>query len=121
MWYIIHAGGTFTFDGSVEISLAVNQTSRSITFNASNLNISSAVIEQDGQIQECKVQTNDAAETATVTFHRPVQTSSTATLKIKYSGFLNDKLKGFYRSFHNKQVPIAASFSFTTCQIECDS
>ncbi len=64
-----------------------------------------------------KVDLNEAAEIATISFVEPLKVG-TGKLHIKYTGSLNDKLKGFYRSkYTNKagEEAYAAVTQFEVC------
>ena len=88
---------TFTFDGEVEISVEIiNKTDR-ITLNAAELTIFSTSI----QIGENTIlgDSLESADDETITIDLGEQYSPCqATVKIKFSGELNDRLLGFYRS-----------------------
>lgn len=86
---------TFKFDGDLTIDLAVNQKSTSITLNALELEIHSAAID-GASIDDIKF--NEDEQTATFTLPKELPADSKAKLAIKFTGILNDKMAGFYRS-----------------------
>ncbi|HEX3794408.1 MAG TPA: M1 family aminopeptidase [Acidimicrobiales bacterium] len=89
--------GSATFSGTVEIDVTVNETLNDIVLNAADLAISDVEARSAGGTIGCTVSFDDDLEQ--VTFH-----SSTAlppgpcTLSCRFTGTLNDKLRGFYRS-----------------------
>lgn len=85
---------SFTFSGSLTIDLAVNADSDSITLNCLEIDIHSASV--DGQ--PAQVALDEAAQTATFTLAAPLQKGAAAALLLTYTGILNDKMAGFYRS-----------------------
>ncbi len=88
---------TFTFDGEVDISVELINSTDRITLNAAELTIfsTSTQIGADtilGDSLEC-------SDDETITIYLGRQYSPCkATVKIRFSGELNDRLLGFYRS-----------------------
>ena len=82
-----------TFSGEVSIELNVEEPTTSIVLNAIELEIEAAQI--DGVDVEWSL--DESTERMTVTVNDPI-TAPTATLFVRFSGILNDKLRGFYRS-----------------------
>ncbi|KID67876.1 Aminopeptidase 2 [Metarhizium brunneum] len=94
-----------TFDGTVVIDLDVAQESSSVSLNTLELDVHSSKLSADGQ-------TVDHAPK--VSFHEPTQVTkfdfdghvlrkgSQAQLEIKFTGQLNDKMAGFYRSTYKR-------------------
>ncbi len=88
----------FTFAGDVSISLEVRSPSKSVTMNAAELEIISASMSQQGQSINVSTITLDRdAETLTLSLDEELQVGS-AELSASFSGELNDRLLGFYRS-----------------------
>lgn len=90
----------FTFDGNVEIKLTIKDKVDCIVLNAIELEIFETQIENLVNQAETYQGTNTLDETlerATICFTRPLEPGQWL-LKIKFSGILNDKLHGFYRS-----------------------
>ncbi len=89
----------FTFAGEEAIDIEVHQATSQIVLNTAELEIQEAyVLLQHGQ----RIPTQEMAiaaeqETATLTFAAPLPTG-TMQLFMRFSGILNDKLRGFYRS-----------------------
>ncbi|CAN6663971.1 alanine/arginine aminopeptidase [Trichomonascus vanleenenianus] len=90
----------YTFKGSVGIDLDVKQESKSISVNVLDLKIHSASVAG----QEPKEITYDKdAQSATFHFNQDFAEGSKVTLDIDFTGELNDKLCGFYRSVHKDE------------------
>ncbi|SVA89364.1 uncharacterized protein METZ01_LOCUS142218, partial [marine metagenome] len=88
----------FTFAGDVSISLEVRSPSKSVTMNAAELEIISASVSQQGQsINVSTISLDRDAETLTLSLDEELQVGS-AELSASFSGELNDRLLGFYRS-----------------------
>ncbi|MEO8737722.1 MAG: M1 family metallopeptidase [Edaphobacter sp.] len=81
-----------TFTGSETIDLTLDGPSTTITLNAAEIKFVSVT----AGAQAAQVSLDAAKEQATFTFAQPL--SGKATLDIRYSGILNDKLRGFYLS-----------------------
>ena len=88
---------TFAFAGTVTVEFDVVELSNSVVLNASELEITSAKVTQDGTSQNCRTDLDAELERATVSFDQPLRPGE-AALEITFEGSLNDKLSGFYRS-----------------------
>ncbi len=89
---------SFTFEGEVAISIELRAPSREITLNAIELEIKDALFSHpDGEPASGEVSYDPAAETVTITFPQELRPGE-ATLSISFTGILNDRLRGFYRS-----------------------
>ena len=86
------------FTGTVAIALEIAEPVESITLNAAGLSIDDARLEsgESGPV-ETTVRLDEAAERAEFALARPVGPGS-AVLRCRFTGTLNDKLRGFYRS-----------------------
>ena len=87
-----------TFSGEVSIDLEILEPTDTVVLNAIELDIASASLRlADGS--ECKgeVTLDNDEETAAFRFGSPLP-AGPATLDISFTGELNDKLRGFYRS-----------------------
>lgn len=94
-----------TFDGTVVIDLDVAQESSSVSLNTLELDVHSSKLSADGQTVD---------QAPKVSFHEPTQVTkfdfdghvlrkgSQAQLEIKFTGQLNDKMAGFYRSTYKR-------------------
>ena len=86
----------FTFTGEVSIKIQILQQSSDITLNASELDIHECTLTRESGLNSKPINTNldDKAETVTFEFAEPNKTGP-ATLKIRFTGELNDRLRGF--------------------------
>ena len=87
----------FTFVGEEAIDVTICETASEIVLNAADLAIRSVAIERDGRRLTGSVTLDEAAERAVLCFAEPLQPGSWRLL-LQFSGVLNDKLHGFYRS-----------------------
>ncbi|EGG19201.1 hypothetical protein DFA_02449 [Cavenderia fasciculata] len=91
----------FTFSGTVSIELQVKRATNKIILHAIEIDVKDALIKQQSVTHEekaIKVEYDTKDEVAIITFAKELVVGSVATLVINFSGMLNDKLKGFYRS-----------------------
>ena len=87
-----------TFAGQVSIDLEILDSTDTVVLNAIELEIaSSSVTLPDGSERKGKVALDEEAETASFRFGDALP-AGRATLDITFTGVLNDKLRGFYRS-----------------------
>ncbi len=88
----------FTFGGEVEILLNLTKPVSEITLHAAELKITAAVL-RDGttELKSQSISYNEKLETATMFFEKKTQAEETK-LQLKFTGILNDKMRGFYRS-----------------------
>ncbi|HEX4127166.1 MAG TPA: M1 family metallopeptidase [Acidimicrobiales bacterium] len=105
-----------TFSGTVRIDAIVHETSDQIVLNAAELAISDVeVLTADGTTVLCSVSFNDELEQ--VTFQpADLLPPGPSTISCRFSGTLNDKLRGFYRSSYTG--PDGASQTMATTQFE---
>ena len=88
----------FTFAGSVAIDVAVDEPVREIVLNAAELDLSSAWVERGGAgIPAERIDYDEERERASIGFASELAAGA-ATLRIEFTGILNDQLRGFYRS-----------------------
>src|ERR1700744_3526854 len=87
-----------TFSGTMRIDAIVHEAADEIVLNAAELAISDVeVLTADGMTVLCSVDFND--ELGQVTFEPPaLLPPGPSTISCRFSGTLNDKLRGFYRS-----------------------
>ena len=90
---------TFTFEGSQEVSIEVTQPTTDVVLNCVEIDIRSAsIVMPDGSRRQTEaIALDEETETATITFAEELQAGPTE-LSMEFSGELNDKLRGFYRS-----------------------
>ena len=94
---------TFTFKGSQSIDIDVLEPTDRIILNAAELEIGAVSVIRDGNVTACSSVSFDAEnETATLDFGA-VLTLGEARLDMEFTGVLNDKLLGFYRSEYVNQ------------------
>lgn len=91
------------FEGTQSIAVDVRQPTRSIVFNAVELDIHTAeLVREGGTALAAAISLDTATERATLTFPEELATGY-ATLRLTFSGVLNDKLRGFYRSAYKNE------------------
>ncbi|MCJ1400616.1 Aminopeptidase 2 mitochondrial [Xylographa trunciseda] len=108
----------FTFEGKVIIDLDVKEETTSISLNALDLEIQSTTI-TSGDIQittSPKVSFNEAKQTVTLSFDKAIAAGSKAQLTQTFTGSLNDKMAGFYRSSYDH--PDGTTHWMATTQME---
>ena len=91
-----------SFTGDVEIDLTINEPTTSITLNAAELAITFAELNDSNPdngyaLAPTDISLDETEERATLTFAEPLAPGA-ATLHLSFTGILNDKLHGFYRS-----------------------
>ena len=94
------AGASFT--GQESIRVEVKSPTADITLNAAEIRFDTVTVDAAGAKQRATVTANDAAEQATFHVERPLQPGP-ATITIKYTGTLNDQLRGLYLSRANNR------------------
>ncbi len=108
----------FTFAGSSSVTVTVHEPVNSITLNAIELDISQARLESaDGASHAAAITYDEAEQQATFAFETTVEPGDYA-LHTVFTGILNDKLHGFYRSTFtdadgNEQVIATTQFEST--------
>jgi aminopeptidase N len=85
-----------TFDGVETIRVEVPRPTRAIVLHALDLVLHEASVTTGARSQQATISLNRADQTATLTVPEPVE--GPAALHIRYSGTLNDRLRGFYLS-----------------------
>ncbi|MGA3316410.1 MAG: hypothetical protein ABSC64_08210 [Candidatus Korobacteraceae bacterium] len=86
-----------TFGGDETIDLKLAKPTRTITLNAVEIGFHDVTVTAGGQTQTAKVSSDEKNEMATFTVDNELPAGA-ATVHIKYTGHLNDKLRGFYLS-----------------------
>jgi len=88
----------FSFKGSAVIDVQVTRETKHVRMNCAEINISSATFEGPGEtFAITTVKYDKDAETATCHFPYELPVCE-GKLKLEFTGELNDKMKGFYRS-----------------------
>ncbi|MGI8792487.1 MAG: M1 family metallopeptidase [Acidimicrobiales bacterium] len=85
------------FAGEVRVAVDISNSTQIIVVNALELEIQQATVELDGEKIPATVSYDAERERATFDFGREVA-AGPATLSYGFTGILNDKLAGFYRS-----------------------
>ncbi|HKC71471.1 MAG TPA: M1 family metallopeptidase [Terriglobales bacterium] len=88
---------TDKFDGDETITVRVAQPTSAITLNAAEITFGEATVTQNGSTQTAQAATDSKAETATLTVPQALA-AGPATIHIRYTGILNNELRGFYLS-----------------------
>ena len=89
--------GTAAFRGTVQIEVDVVEATDTVVCNAIELEVHEATVSQGGATHTAAVALDEATERCTLTLPAPLQPGP-ATVALQFSGILNDKLHGFYRS-----------------------
>ena len=88
----------FTFDGLEVIDLDITEATSEIVLNADEMQVHAATLIQNGGSQRAaSIALDGEQETVTLTFANPAGPGP-AQLDLRFTGELNDKLRGFYRS-----------------------
>ncbi len=83
------------FAGEESIQIRILKSTSQIVLNSAEIEFQSATIANGATAQKARVALDKQKETATLAFDTPVPPGP-ATLHIKYSGILNDELRGLY-------------------------
>ena len=84
-----------TFEGDETIRVNLLKSSPQIVLNTADIDFQEVTISSGGSDQTAQVATDKAKETATFTVAKPLP-AGVATIHIRYSGILNDQMRGFY-------------------------
>ena len=89
---------TFTFQGTQTVDIEVVNPTARIVLNAAELEISDVVLRRNGaSVPASSVTVDGDTETAILDFGK-VLSQGPAQLEMRFTGILNDRLVGFYRS-----------------------
>ena len=86
----------FRFNGEEIITLNLSKPTDSIILDAAELDIKESHITQAGKIIQAKPSLNEKNEKLTIKLVKKIK--GKAKLSIKFTGTLNDRLLGFYKS-----------------------
>lgn len=100
-----------TFTGRVRIELNVLEPTRQLVLNAAELEILSGTVDD----QPGSVSLDEPLERLTITLDSPIAPGP-ATVDITFTGTLNDKLRGFYRSTFTDSDGVARVIATTQMQ-----
>ena len=90
----------FTFEGSVTIDLEVAEDSKSISLNTVDIKIHSSSVHADGALitDSPTLSYDKDTQTTVIQLGKELKKGQKVQLKHTYTGELNDKMAGFYRS-----------------------
>ena len=88
------------FDGTETIRVTLDEPSTRIVVHAVDIAFHAVTVTAGGSTQTAKVALDRANETAVLTVSRPIPAGS-AELRIRYTGILNNELRGLYLSKAN--------------------
>ncbi|MCJ1471818.1 Aminopeptidase 2 mitochondrial [Lambiella insularis] len=108
----------FTFEGTVVIDLDVKEDTTSISLYTLDIKIHSTTIAAGGaQITSApKVSYNENKQTFTMSFDKTIPAGAKAQVTHVFTGSLNDKMAGFYRSSYDH--PDGTTHYMATSQME---
>ncbi|QUC19046.1 uncharacterized protein UV8b_03287 [Ustilaginoidea virens] len=94
----------FTFDGTVVIDLDVEEDSSSVSLHTLQLDIHSAKVSSNGQAisSSPNISYDEPKQVSKFEFEGTLPKGSKAQLEINFTGQLNDKMAGFYRSTYKR-------------------
>ena len=123
MRYAIHLTpdlDAYTFDGEETIDVEVLEATDTIVLNAAEMSVSAASIMDAGNaaVDASAIELNAADETVSISFPPAIQPGP-AVLRIAFTGELNDRLTGFYRSEYTRAD--GTSRTMATTQFEPSS
>src|SRR5271167_2927436 len=101
-----------TFTGSESIDLTLSQPVDSITLNAAEITFKSVTTTVNGRELKATVTTDEQKQQATLAFDQTLPAGK-LTLKIEYTGILNNELRGFYLSKTAKRNYAVTQFEST--------
>ena len=90
----------FNYAGTVVIDLEVKEDTTSISLNNLEIDIHSTKISSNGTevSSSPKLAYNENNQTTTISFDKPLKSGTAAQLTQTFTGYLNEKMAGFYRS-----------------------
>ena len=102
-----------TFSGEETVTVEVREPVTEIVLNAAELRIESAVMEDaSGALVEGSVALDEPAERARILFPAPIAPGPWR-LRLRFTGILNDRLHGFYRSSYKDAAGVAHTIAAT--------
>ncbi len=101
------------FAGEETVTVEVRRPTRTVVLNAKELQIQSTIAMRDGQPSlSATAAIDEELERATLTFPQELAAGAWK-LKIAFTGILNDKLKGFYRSTYTDEAGVEQAIATT--------
>jgi puromycin-sensitive aminopeptidase len=104
-----------TFDGDVRIEATAHEPVTTIALHGAELAVTAAEVLVDGESVPATATVDEAAERIVLSLPAPVGPGP-LTIALAFSGILNDKLHGFYRSTYTD--PDGATHTLATTQFE---
>lgn len=106
-----------SFDGTVEIEVEIVEPTDTIVMNAIELDVRSASVDAAGASHAAAIRFDDARERVALDLDATLPIG-TATVRLAFTGILNDQLRGFYRSTYtdddgNERVLATTQFEST--------
>ena len=103
----------FTFEGEETIFVKINKSAKQLILHSAEIEIQNVEFVHGKSTLVGKISLDEKAETATFKFSKSIPTGK-GQLKIKFTGILNDKMRGFYRSkyLHNGKEKYLATTQF---------
>ncbi|WP_447975452.1 M1 family metallopeptidase [Nitrospira sp. Kam-Ns4a] len=92
-----------TFAGQETIAITVRQPTTEILLNAAELDVTEALVEGDAGSHRARVELDEATERCCLRLPVPLQPGAWR-LRLSFTGKLNDKLRGFYRSTYKDEA-----------------
>jgi aminopeptidase N len=105
-----------SFDGDETINLKLAKPTNTITLNALEIDFHEVTATAGRQKQTAKVSLDEKNEMATFTFDKALPAGA-ASLHIKYTGHLNDKLRGFYLSTYKGKKYLVSQMESTDARV----
>ncbi len=100
------------FRGEETLRIRVLKPTSSITLNSAEITYGDATITQAGSTQTAKVTPDPKLESAVLTVEKPLSPGE-ASIHIRYTGILNNQMRGFYLSKTEKRKYAATQFENT--------
>jgi len=88
--------GTFSFTGRAEIQFNSKEPTQEMTLNCLELSVSTCEVKKENRWAACPFEVNEAKEILQIML--PDAMAGRIDLRIDYTGVINDKMAGFYRS-----------------------
>ncbi|HEY3044703.1 MAG TPA: M1 family aminopeptidase [Vicinamibacterales bacterium] len=109
--FVVDIGGK-RFEGTETIRIRIDRPTDRIVLNAAEIDFKDATIGAGAAAQRANIALDPTAETATLTVANRLPAGS-AEIHIRYSGVLNDKLRGFYLTRGEKRSYAVTQFEST--------
>ncbi|KAI9751476.1 MAG: hypothetical protein M4579_006048 [Chaenotheca gracillima] len=105
----LELGGAFAYQGNVSIDIGIEKSTPRIVLNAEQLKLHSAKVvtelsKTEQTFTASEISYDTTAQRVSLQFPSDLPVTSKATLKIEFSGIMNNEMAGFYRS---KYKPVA--------------